>query len=194
MRLPFRVAPPHDRFRARASRLSCLAPPKQLRLSATCASQQRASPARAPLSNVRLSARPLTWPSSQLSSSSSALVRFSSFHVPPKHSTLSAAPPPKYSHTRASQVLHTQTLLSSVFHPPRPALFWTRCIHTRQSEEDTPPLPLPFLASDFEGDDDPLVGRSARAFWREISPRPCLASIRPSESVTTRCSFDGECR
>ena len=38
---------------------------------------------------------------------------------------------------------------------PRPARFWTRCIRTRQSGEDTPPLPLPLLASDSEGDDDP---------------------------------------
>ena len=36
--------------------------------------------------------------------------------------------------------------------------------------------------------------QSARAFWRETSPRPRCISIRPSENVTTRCAFDGECR
>ena len=65
-----RVDPQHDRLAplvpraSRASRLSCLAPLvprasrasrlKHVRLSATCASQQRASPACAPLSNVKL--------------------------------------------------------------------------------------------------------------------------------------------
>ena len=109
-------------------------------------------------------------------------------HLPPpaeQHHTVLLLPPAAY-HRRAKRrnlppSLSSRERLNRVCKCPDP-------------ERDTPPLPLPLLASDFKGDDGPLVGRSARACWREISPRPCRASIRPAGSVTTRCSFDGEYR
>ena len=157
-----RVDPQHDCLAClaplvpRASRASRLS-----RLPATCASQ-----ARAPLSNVRLSATCAFL--SQFSSSSSLTHR------------QTRALPHKYS-----------TLLSPSATAPRPLL---GALHP------CPPIgmtrhPSPCRSSlRKQAHDEHLVGRSARAFWREISARPRRVSIRPSGSVTTWCLFDGECR
>ena len=120
-----------------ASRLSCLAPLvplvplKHVRLSATCASQQRALLASTPTDSsafsLSLRLRPL---GHQLPPLSPSLKHFTcaSQHVLSQNSL---------------QVLRSAFSLSL-----RPALFWARCIRVRQSGEDTPPLPLPLLASE----------------------------------------------
>ena len=161
-------------LRARASRLSCLAPLKHVRLSATCASQQRA-----PLSNVRLSATlPIlqlvfsntptdSCASSQVLSSSSSTYRLVQDLIPNRLRPLGHKLPPRapleYSLVYSSQALY----LSSP--APRPLL---GALHP------CPPIgrtrhPSPCRSSlGKQADEDAhLLRRSARAFWREISPR-----------------------
>ena len=67
------------------------------------------------------------------------------FHlVPlPSHSLMSLQPSFSCASSRNSPKYSHKTLFT-----PCPALFWTRYICTRQSGEDTPPLPLPLLASE----------------------------------------------
>ena len=159
-----------------ASRLSCLAPLvplKHVRFSATCASQQRAL-----LSNVRFSARAL--PSKQPLS-----LKFT-------HRTLSCASHNVHLPNRTLSLPSTQTCF--LLPTPRPALFWARCNRVRQSGEDTAPFPPAAPCFGNRQMSRICWGRSARPFWRETSSRPRRVSIRPSGSVTTRCSFDGECR
>jgi len=58
------------------------------------------------------------------------------------------------------------------------------------------PSPCRFSFQKQADEDDAhlLLRRSARAFRRDISPPPRRVSILPAGSVTTRCTFDGECR
>ena len=86
-------------------------------------------------------------------SSAHSLVRFSSTdsRAPP-----SSCPSPALSLVRLSSTDRlvrflsqlSQVLTQKKLFTFRPALFWTRSIRTRQSGEDTPPLPLPLLASE----------------------------------------------
>ena len=185
---------------SRASHLSCLSPVSHVRLSSTGASQARAS-----LRNVRL---PATCANvaflSQFSSSSSALLP--STHTELSHVRLSSTctssqtPPSTLScasrHVRLSSTPASYSLVSqarALHHSSRPALFWAHCIRVRQSGgHATPPPCLSSLRK--QAEDEDLLRRSARAFWRETSPRPRRVSIRLAGSVTTRCTFDGECR
>ena len=183
------VDPQHDRSelvprasRARTSRQR--APLDNVPLSATCASRQRA-----PLGHVRLSTlAPLD------NSPRSSLRLHSALSVQLLHGRFlhSSAPQHVLCHVRLA-LFSSSTLLSQVpfSNVPRP-LFG----HVASA----PPIartrhPSPGRSSLREqADDEPSQRRSARAFWRETSPPPRRVAIRPSGSVTTRCTFDGECR
>ena len=174
------------------------------RLSSTCASQQRA-----PLSilstvsdqsatSFHLS---LTSPPLSLSHKYSD-VRFSTRPLSPSTLSLSQVLRPAFSFSHCA--------------PPSSG----RVATVSANREHTPPLPPAFprfgnrqrrmsicwgdprgrfggksrRASEKQADDEPSQRRSARAFWQENSPRRRRVSIRPAGRVTTRCSFDGECR
>ena len=114
---------------SRASRLSCLAPlvPR--------ASQQRAPSTTCTFHNVHL---PLRLSSTLLCAASQA-ASLSQVHT---QNSLSRAP---LEHVRLT---HSSTQTCFLLPTLRPALFWARCNRVRQSGEDTPPLPLPLLASE----------------------------------------------
>jgi len=115
----------------------------------------------------------------------------------------------------------TGALFRHVLPALRPDLSWARSIRVRQSGEDTLPFPPAFprfgsrqirkmrfylldprgrfggtscRAPENQADTEPQQQRSAPALWRETSPPPRRVFIHPWGSVTTRCSFDGECR
>ena len=150
---------------SRPSRLSCL--------SSTCASQQRAPLASTPTASCA-------------SSHSSTPLSCGPLKQPLSHSRVLYE---RFLHTSSPLSLHSDLLFPST-HAPRPLL---GALHPhRQSQgHATPP---PCRSSLRKQADEDLLRRSARAFWREISPRPRRVSIRPTGRVTTQCSFDGECR
>ena len=124
-RLPFCVVPQHDRFRARASRLSCLAP---LEHSLLCLKRDplvrfSSTDSRAPLSLGASQARLSSLKTPSLSK-----------HFPPHASSLHSFSP---SSLTTPPSPHTRKTLFTL----RPALFWARSIRARQSGEDTPPSP-----------------------------------------------------
>ena len=176
------------------------APLGHVRLSTTCTSRQSA-----PLDNVHLSATCASRQLSQVLSSTlppkqplspvltqNSDVRFSTRPLSP--STLSL-----------SQVLRPAFSFIQVQYSDSTSAFSTRPSSTAPRSllgalHPSPPIgrtrhPSPGLSSlRKQADTEPSQQRSARAFWRETSPPPRRVSIRPSGSVTTRCSFDGECR
>jgi len=166
---------------SRSSRLSCLVPRASRASRARVPLVPRASRARAPLKHVRLSA---TCASRQLSPSTPE--RFLHTSSPSAFSTLICLS----SNSLSSGLLKLSTHVLSAL---RPALFWARRIRTA-NRTDTPPLPPAASRFRKQADDEPSQRRSAQAFWRETSPRTRRVSIRPAGSVTTRCTFDGECR
>ena len=188
---------------SRASRLSCLAPlvPRASRasrlscLASTCASLQRALLGNVRFHNVHL---PLRLSSTLLCAASQA----ASLSHKSTHRTLTCAS----QHVLSERFLHSDLSLSSNslscgllklsthnLTALRPALFWARCIRVRQSGGHATPPPA---ASRFRN--RPMMslrsGGPRGRFWRETSPRPRRVSIRPAGHVTTRCTFDGECR
>ena len=152
----------------------------------TCASP-RALPSKQPLSleftrgtlshcHVRFSTRLLPRAPRQHVLSQAASALFS-------HSTLVRAFQARLTASSFLSLLSDSTLsvLSATLlcPPTRPALFWARCIHLRQSGGHATPPPRCFSLQK-QADTEPSQQRSARAFWRETSPPPRRVSIRSS--------------
>ena len=183
-----------------ASRLSCLAPlvpraSRASRLSSTCASRPSRLSCLAPLEHVRLSSNV------RFSSTCASQATCASQHVFSQASLsplcralcvrcLSSSLSYSDSHTPTCASQHTLSAL-------RPVLFWARfypCPPIGRGHAAPPPA-------------FPRFGKTSRQmsriccyvdpcgrFWRETSPPPRCVSICPAGSVTTRCTFDGECR
>ena len=186
----------------RASRLSCLAPLEHVRLSSTCASQPRALLEHVLFHNVHL---PLHLSSTLLcAASQTASLSHKSTHRTP---SLCQVLRPAFSNSDLSLSSNSLScgLLKLSTHnltALRPALF---SVHQRAPPSSgrvasAPPIartrhPSPCRSSLWkQADDEPSQRRSARRFGGKTSPRPRRFSIRPAGSVTTRCTFDGECR
>ena len=166
------------RFTARPLSSPCLVPVRRL------AGSRR--PGARTLASFSLSPSQPTAPRSSLSLPSHTLhkapsrtkklplVRLSSTHslvrlLPSTHTNFTLRAPPSFGRVASASANRERTSRRSLCLSSLP----------KQGDESDPSGP-------------PQRGEKEKG--REISPRPCRASIRPSESVTTRCSFDGECR
>ena len=176
------VDPQHDRSelvprasRARASRQR--APLDNVHLSTTCTSRQRAPLDNSPRSSLRLHSALYErfLHTSALSMSSATCASPSSLRVASalRQSAGHATPPPAFPRFGNRQMSRI------CWGDPR-GRFGGASRRASEKQADT--------------DAHLLLRRSARAFWREPSPPPRRVSIRPAGSVTTRCTFDGECR
>ena len=141
-----RVDPQHDCLAPlvpRASRASRLAPLEHVRL----ASNVRFSARLAPRQHVFSQAASALFPHSTLVRAFQARLIASSFLPLRLHTELSLSRVP-LEHVRLTHTSTQTCFLSTRPSTTCPALFWARCNRVRQSGEDTPPLPLPLLASE----------------------------------------------